>query len=186
LVDGSPDTLSEHVEPLSLLRAPHGVLYVTGNHEYYWGVERWLGKIQKLGMRPMMNENFILNIGGAKILIAGVTDTSGEMFKVEHRSDPRKAIKNSENSDYKVLLAHRPDSYLEAEAAGFNLQLSGHTHAGQFFPFNFIVALAHKYYRGLNLYKRLLIYVNSGTGYWGPANRFAVPSEITLIELKRS
>ncbi|MEQ1666597.1 MAG: metallophosphoesterase, partial [Bdellovibrionales bacterium] len=175
-----------HVEPLSLLRAPHGVLYVTGNHEYYWGVERWLEKIKQLGMQPLLNENLILNIGGAKILIAGVTDTSAEMFKVEHRSDPRKAIKNSDNSDFKVLLAHRPDSYLEAEAAGFNLQLSGHTHAGQFFPFNFIVALVHKYYRGLNLYKRMWVYVNSGTGYWGPANRFAVPSEITLIELKRS
>jgi predicted MPP superfamily phosphohydrolase len=186
LIDGTPEILKNHVAPLGLLKAPHGVFYVTGNHEYYWNVDSWLSKVQELGFQSLLNENKILTIGKSKIMIAGVTDTSAENFKTEHKSNPAKAFISSEKCDYKILLAHRPDSCIEAAKAGFDLQLSGHTHAGQFFPFNLIVSFVHRYYKGLNRHENMWVYVNSGTGYWGPANRFAVPSEITLVTLKKA
>lgn len=185
LVDGTPESLRIHTAPLSKLSAAHGVFYVTGNHEYYWDSKAWLEKVKEFGFKPLMNENVILNVGNSKILLGGVTDTSAEMFEPQQKTNPLAAILNDEKVDYKILLAHRPDSCFEASGAGFDLQLSGHTHAGQFFPFNFFVSLAHKYYKGLNRHENMWVYVNSGTGYWGPVNRFAIPAEITLIKLKR-
>ena len=184
LVDGVPHRLEEHFEPLSRLKAPLGTYYVTGNHEYYWGAEEWITASRRIGFTPLINENRILEIRGSRLLLAGVTDTGAHDFVASHRSDPRKAVESSLSCSLKILLAHRPDSCMEAEPAGFHLQLSGHTHAGQFFPWNFLVRLAHKYYRGLNRHGKMWVYVNAGTGYWGPAHRFLVPSEITLIRLK--
>jgi hypothetical protein len=184
LIDGTPHRLMEHTEPLSRLSAPLGTYYVTGNHEYYWGADAWIQASTGFGFIPLINENRILEFRGKKILIAGVTDISSHEFIVNHRSDPKRAAIGSEGCPLRILLAHRPDSYKEAEPAGFQLQISGHTHAGQFFPWNFLVRLAHKYYRGLNRHGKMWVYVNAGTGYWGPAHRFLVPSEITLIRLK--
>ena len=184
LADGSPEVLSLQLEPLSRLRARYGTFYVTGNHEYYWDAESWIAKTEQLGFIPLLNENRILDIEGAKVLIGGVTDTSSSGFISSHVSDPNRAAMTSEVCDLKILLAHRPDSCFAAVSAGFHLQLSGHTHAGQFFPWNLLVAMAHKYYQGLRRHEDLWVYVNAGTGYWGPPHRFAVPSEVTLLTLQ--
>lgn len=198
LADGTPDLLRAHVLPLAGLKARLGIFYVTGNHEYYWGAERWIEMARELGFVPLLNEHRIIEAGGevgeAKILVAGVTDTSGGEFLSSHRSDPWRAMGRamgqamggpSGDCAFKLLLAHRPESCFEAEPAGFDLQISGHTHAGQFFPWSVLVRFAHKYYRGLNRHGRMWVYVNAGTGYWGPVDRFAIPSEITLFRLER-
>ncbi len=184
LIDGTPERLAQHIEPLAGLKAPLGVFYVTGNHEYYWGAEDWLRTVKQLGFTPLLNENRLIQIKSSNLLLGGVTDTGAHDFIESHRSSPSKAALHPQNSDLRILLAHRPDSCLEAEPSGFQLQLSGHTHAGQFFPWNFLVKLAHRYYRGLNRHGKMWVYVNAGTGYWGPAHRFLIPSEITLIRLK--
>lgn len=182
MVDGSPGRLQEHVAPLRNLKAPLGVFYITGNHEYYSGAEAWIQEARDMGFIPLINENKILEFNGFKFMMAGVTDTSSHNFIADQVSDPILAAKSPEEVIYKILLAHRPESYKDAEKAGFDLQLSGHTHAGQFFPATLFIPFFHKYYKGLNRHNDLCIYVNPGTGYWGPANRLGVPAEITLFE----
>ena len=185
LVDGRVRALEAQAGPLAQLKAPMGVYYVTGNHEYYWGAQDWIAKTRHLGMVPLINENRIARHRGAKVLVGGVTDRSAGQFLRSHRSDPFQAAASNEARDFNLLLAHRPDSCLEAERAGFDLQLSGHTHGGQFFPWSLLIPLFHRYYKGLNRHGRMWLYVSSGTGYWGPPLRFAVPSEITLLKLQR-
>ena len=186
LADGKVASIAKHMQPLADFKSPNGVFYVTGNHEYYWGAEALLSQTKTLGFQALLNENKILKIKGGKVLVAGVTDPAGGSFIRSHEPDAARAALSSEEVDFRLLLAHRPDACVEAESLGFDLQLSGHTHAGQFFPFNVFMPLAHKYYRGLNQHGKLWVYVNSGTGYWGPANRFAIGSEITLIQLARA
>jgi predicted MPP superfamily phosphohydrolase len=186
LADGTPESLAPHMRPLENLKAALGVFYVTGNHEYYWGADRWVKRVKELGFIPLMNENRLVDFRGAKVLVGGVTDTSGGHFLPTHDSDPKLAAAGGQTRDFSLLLAHRPDSCLEAEPAGFDLQLSGHTHGGQFFPASLLIPLFHRYSSGLNRHGRLWLYVNSGTGYWGPPHRFAVPAEITLLTLARS
>ena len=181
IADGSPAVIGEHLQPFADLKSRLGTYYVTGNHEYYWGVESWLENVRGLGLLPLLNENRILTVDDAKILLAGVTDSAGGSFLGSHRSDAKRASRSAEQCHLRILLAHRPDNWSEAEALGFDLQLSGHTHGGQFFPWSVFIPLAYKYYRGLNRHGRMWIFVSSGTGYWGPAHRFAVPSEIALL-----
>ncbi len=186
MVDGTWEQLERHVAPLSKLKAPLGVFYVSGNHEYYWGGERWIERFARMGMTVLENENRVVDFHGARIQIAGVPDPAGERFFERHRSDPEAAMLSPaprEAIDLRILLAHRPAACFAAARAGFDLQLSGHTHAGQFFPWAFYVPLAHPYSRGLNLHEKTWVYVNAGTGYWGPPNRFGVPSEITLLRV---
>lgn len=186
MVDGHVDRLSSHVEPLGRLKSKHGIYYVTGNHEYYWGVDPWIKEFERLGAISLVNESRILSRDGAKLCLSGVPDTSGSRYNPQHLSTPHEALKGIEPGLVKVLLAHRPQSCFEASKAGFDLQLCGHTHAGQFFPWSLFVPFAHPYYKGLNRHENMYVYVNPGTGYWGPPNRFAVPTEITLIRLTKA
>ncbi len=183
IFDGAVETLSVHLEPLRRLRAPLGVFYVTGNHEYFWGAAIWVQKAAEYGMIPLVNENRIIPFNGGKFLIAGIPDEISRFFDKANAPDFEKAALSQDANLFKILLAHRPGVYAEAKAAGFHLQLSGHTHGGQFFPWNLLIGFFHRFYRGLNRYGDLWIYVNCGTGYWGPAQRFAVPAELTLLVL---
>lgn len=183
LVDAHTDSIQKHLSPLGKLKATHGIFYVTGNHEYYWGISALLPELKKLGITVLMNTNSVININGSKILIAGITDPVGASFSLEHKPDIIKARQSKDKTDLNILLAHRPDPFSQAQELGFDLQFSGHTHAGQFFPFSLLIPFAHKYYRGLNRPDKMWLYVNPGTGYWGPANRFGISSEITLVNL---
>jgi predicted MPP superfamily phosphohydrolase len=183
LVDGNVYELSRHVAPLAGLRSSHGTFFVTGNHEYYSGVHPWLKYLPSLGVRVLLNEHVIILHKHAPIVIAGVTDFSAASYDTSHRTDVALAITGAPRAAVKVLLAHQPRSATSAEAAGFDLQLSGHTHGGQFLPWNFFVRFQQPFTAGLHRVKDMLIYVSRGTGYWGPPNRFGSPSEITLLRL---
>jgi predicted MPP superfamily phosphohydrolase len=183
VIDGSVASLREHVAPLAQLQSRYGTYCVTGNHEYYHGVEAWLPEWRRLGMRVLLNENEIVEHRGARLLIGGVTDFGGGHFDPAHASDAVAAARTATPVALKILLAHQPRSAPAAAEAGFDVQLSGHTHGGQFLPWNFFVTMQQPFVAGLNRLKQLLIYTSRGTGYWGPPLRFFAPSEITRLRL---
>jgi predicted MPP superfamily phosphohydrolase len=184
LVDGSVQRLRVHTEPLARLRANDGVFFVTGNHEYYSGAEEWIAEVRRLGVTVLLNQHVLRRRGAASLMIAGVADYSAHQFNPTHKSDPQRAAAGApQDVDVRVLLAHQPRSAPEAAAAGFDLQLSGHTHGGQFFPWNLFVPLQQPFVAGLNRVRDMWVYTSRGTGYWGPPKRFGAPSEITLVRL---
>jgi predicted MPP superfamily phosphohydrolase len=184
LVDGSVHDLSPHVEPLGKLRARYGAYVVTGNHEYYSGEPAWTAEFRRLGLRVLINEHVVVRHQGAPLVLAGVTDFSAHHFNPAQRSDPAAALSGAPgDAAVKILLAHQPRSAAAAAQAGFDLQLSGHTHGGQFWPWNLFVRLQQPFTAGLHRLNHLWVYISRGTGYWGPPNRFGIPSEITLLKL---
>jgi predicted MPP superfamily phosphohydrolase len=184
LVDGSVQQLSAHTAPLAGLTARHGAYFVTGNHEYYSGERAWTEEIRRLGMHVLKNEHVVLEHDGTTLVLAGVTDYGAHHFDPAQRSDPAAAMHGAPaDAGAKILLAHQPSSATAAAQAGFDVQLSGHTHGGQFWPWNFFIRFFQPFTAGLHRLKHLWVYVNRGTGYWGPPNRFGVPSEITRIRL---
>jgi len=181
LVDGTVAELAPHVAPLSGLKSVHGTYFVTGNHEYYSGAHAWIAELNRLGVRVLMNEHVVLRHG---LVLAGVADWSAAHFDHSHRSDPHAALAGApEDAPVKLLLAHQPRSAVEAHKAGFDLQLSGHTHGGQFWPWNFFVRFQQPFTAGLHKLESLWVYTSRGTGYWGPAQRVGAPSEITYLRL---
>jgi predicted MPP superfamily phosphohydrolase len=184
LVDGSVRRLALHTEPLKRLTARDGAFFVTGNHEYYSGALEWITELRRLGLTVLMNEHVVRERNGAALMIAGVSDYSAHHFHESHRSDPCAAAAGAPgNVQVRVLLAHQPRTALAAADCGYHLQLSGHTHGGQFFPWNLFVPLQQPFVAGLNRVRDLWVYTSRGTGYWGPPKRFGAPSEITLVKL---
>jgi predicted MPP superfamily phosphohydrolase len=184
LVDGSVRQLASQIEPLTRLASRHGTFFVTGNHEYYSGAQAWLHELRRLGLKVLMNEHVVVEHDGAELVVAGVTDYGAHHFDPSHRSDPAAAIEGAPPAAAaKVLLAHQPRSAIAAAEAGFHLQLSGHTHGGQFLPWNWFVRLQQPFTAGLDRLDRLWVYTSRGTGYWGPPKRFGAPSEITCLRL---
>jgi predicted MPP superfamily phosphohydrolase len=184
LVDGSVRRLALHTEPLKRLSARDGTFFVTGNHEYYSGAEEWIAELRRLGLTVLMNEHVVRERNGAALMIAGVSDYTAHHFHESHRSDPHAAAAGAPGHvQVRVLLAHQPRTATVAAAAGYHLQLSGHTHGGQFFPWNLFVPLQQPFVAGLNKVRDLWVYTSRGTGYWGPPKRFGAPSEITLVKL---
>jgi uncharacterized protein len=180
LVDGSVEELKDHVAPLGKIKAKHGVFFVTGNHEYYSGAESWMRHLEEtLGVRVLRNEH--VRIGGENGFdLAGIDDPTSR------ESDLKKALEGRENDRACVLLAHQPRAIHLADQLGVDLQLSGHTHGGQLFPWNFMVRLQQPFVAGLHKLQRAQIYVSQGTGYWGPPMRVGAPAEITEIEIVKA
>jgi predicted MPP superfamily phosphohydrolase len=184
LVDGTVAQLSHHTAPLAGLVARHGAYFVTGNHEYYSGERAWTQEIRRLGLHVLKNEHVVLNHDEESLVLAGVTDYGAHHFDPAQQSDPAAALRGAPTgAGVKILLAHQPSSAEAAASAGFDVQLSGHTHGGQFWPWNLFVHFFQPFTGGLHRLRNLWVYVSRGTGYWGPPNRFGVPSEITHIRL---
>jgi len=186
VADGFPRALRDDVAPLAGLAAPLGKYFVTGNHEYYWDAAGWVSELERLGFSPLVNAHRVIRRGSGRVLLAGVTDLSAPGGGPGPRSDPAAAVAGAPASDVRVLLAHQPKSAFAARAVGFDLQLSGHTHGGQYFPFNLLVRLFQPFVAGLHRLEAMWLYVSRGTGYWGPPLRLGAPAEITLIQLTRA
>jgi len=183
LIDGSVEDLGHAIAPLGEIRAKLGTYFVTGNHEYYSGADSWLSFLRGIGIRVLRNEHVELKKDGEAIHLAGVDDWTAHQFGNGHGADMARAMEGRDSTKPVVLLAHQPVQFDEARAHGVDLQISGHTHGGQIFPFGFLTRLAQPFLSGLHARGDSQIYVSSGTGYWGPPMRIAAPAEITLIEL---
>ncbi len=197
LVDGRVADLRQHVAPLAGLTSTHGTFFVTGNHEYYSGADAWVTELRGMGIHVLLNEHRVLHHDNGQspggvvaesntgmLVVAGVPDFNAHHFDESHRSDPAAAMAGAPaDASMRLLLAHQPRSAAAAAAAGFQLQLSGHTHGGQFWPWMHFVKFQQPFTAGLNRLHGLWVYTNRGTGYWGPPKRFGVASEITHLRL---
>ncbi|MFP5246703.1 MAG: metallophosphoesterase, partial [Thermoanaerobaculia bacterium] len=154
-VDGPMQELREHIEPLRELRTRDGAFYVTGNHEYYWRASEWIPELENAGLEFLKNEHRVVTRNGARIVFAGVTDPVG---RYTHKQDPVKAMANAPADAVKVLLSHRPQTASIASRLGVDLQLSGHTHGGQFFPFNLVIHRFQPIVAGLHRVGRTWLY----------------------------
>ncbi len=187
LVDGETDGVKGKVEAMGALRAAHGVYFVTGNHEYYSGIAKWIPIIQGLGWRMLNNEHVMIERKGARLAVAGLPDPAARGRRGSTKGpDLAKALAGLPLDATKILLFHPPTGYEAAEKAGVRLQLSGHTHAGQYFPWSLLVQSLYRFPKGLHRFGGMWIYTSVGTGFWGPPNRFLVPPELTLLILERA
>lgn len=184
LVDGTVKHLAREVEPFRALRAPQGVFFVTGNHDYYSGADPWLETVRGLGMRPLRNERVEIRANGAAFDLAGVDDHRGYLFGPGHGEDVARAFAGRDPVRAIVLLAHDPSTFKAAAPLGVDLQISGHTHGGQIWPFGYLVRLALKFVAGHYRHGDAQLFVSRGTGFWGPPMRLAAPAEIAEIVLR--
>lgn len=176
IVDGPVDKLSHDVAPLGELKPAY---FILGNHDCYAGAEPWMAHFRSLGMTVLANSSTMVRKGAARLLIGGVVDPA-------YRA-ARPQIEVTEEADFRLLLAHNPRLAPLGAKAGFDLQLSGHTHGGQFFPWTLAVRLVHApHVSGLSQEGRMLVYVSAGTGTWGPPVRFGTNPELTLLRLVRA
>jgi len=186
LVDGSVAELQKAVRALGKLRAKHGVFFVTGNHEYFSGARAWVTELGLLGVRVLRNERVTIGEGPFALELAGTDDPTAHRYPEEgHGEDLPRALAGRDPARPVVLLAHQPKTVHEAARLGVDLQLSGHTHGGQIWPFRYAVLLQQPVVAGLARFGETQIYVSRGTGFWGPPMRLGAPAEITEVILRR-
>lgn len=184
LVDGSVSELREDVAPLADLVSRDGAYFVTGNHEYFVDTRAWLRHLPTLGITVLHNERVPLSRGGAVFDLVGIDDRTAASSGVPGQgANLAAALDGRDTSRPVVLLAHQPVQVKQASAAGVDLQLSGHTHGGQLWPFDYAVRLDQPAVEGLSRQGRTQLYVTCGVGYWGPPMRIGARPEITVIEL---
>lgn len=184
LIDGNVNFLRDEVAPFAELRARDGVYFVTGNHDHYSGAEHWVQRIRELGIQVLRNRRVAIERDSARFELAGVDDLSSGRLGDGHGHDLDAALAGWDGQAPLVLLAHDPRSFDQALRRGVALQLSGHTHGGQLWPFEWLVRLQTRYVAGLYRRGGAQLYVSRGTGYWGPPMRVLAPAEITEIRLR--
>ena len=187
LVDGTVEQLRPSLASLAELRARHGVFFVTGNHEYYSrsGARAWMDELDRMGLRVLRNQHVAIGDGPETFDLAGVPDHSASRFPDDGPAeDMAAALAGREPSRAVVLLAHQPIAIHKAASLGVDLQLSGHTHGGQIWPWGALVRLQQPFIRGLHRLGETQLYVSCGTGFWGPPMRLGAPAEITEIILR--
>lgn len=184
LVDGSVHRLRQKAAPLAHIRARYGVHFVTGNHEYYSGADAWIAYLRGLGVNVLRNQCVRIGDGEHSFDLAGIDDHSARWHK-GHGADLAAAVSGRDPERELVLLAHQPRQVKDALAHGVGLQLSGHTHGGQIWPWHYLVKVQQRgLLAGLTAHGDTQLYVSRGTGYWGPPVRLRAPAEITRIVLR--
>ncbi|TDT42827.1 hypothetical protein EV562_101800 [Streptomyces sp. BK208] len=186
IADGTAEQRRTQAAPLGTVRATRARVYVTGNHEYYSEAQGWVDLMDELGWEPLRNRHLLLERGGDTLVVAGVDDVTAESSGLPgHRAHLAGALSGADPDLPVLLLAHQPKFVDRAAAAGVDLQLSGHTHGGQIWPFHHLVRLDQPALAGLSRHgARTLLYTSRGTGFWGPPFRVFAPSEITLLILR--
>ncbi|MGH8791531.1 MAG: metallophosphoesterase [Stackebrandtia sp.] len=179
LVDGTVEDLGPAAEPIAELSARHGAYFVTGNHEYYTDTQEWLDHIRELGVTPL--ENARAELPGFDL--AGVNDVTADDIGVQG-PDFEAALGDRDPARASVLMAHQPVQVDQAADYGVDLQLSGHTHGGQMWPFTYVVAATNPTVAGLERYGDTQLYVTRGAGAWGPPVRVGAESDVTVVTLK--
>jgi uncharacterized protein len=184
MVDGSVPRLGPHVAPLEALASDGRAFFVLGNHDYYSGAAPWTAHFEAMGFRVLRNTHVTIARGAARLLIGGVIDFAARMSDPDARPRPDLATGGDARPAFRLLLAHNPKIAPLAEQAGFDLQLSGHTHGGQFFPWTIVIHWVHGPHAvGLSRRGRLRVYTSPGTGTWGPPVRLGTRPELTLLRL---
>ncbi len=185
IADGEVAQRREMAAPLGDVRAALARVYVTGNHEYFSGAQRWVEHMASLGWEALHNRHVIVSRGGDSLVVAGVDDRTAAGSGVPgHHMDHDAALGGADPGLPVLLLAHQPQQVTGAVAHGVDLQLSGHTHGGQMWPFHYLVRLDQPVLQGLSRHgERTQLYTSRGTGFWGPPFRIFAPSEITLLTL---
>jgi predicted MPP superfamily phosphohydrolase len=183
LADGTVAELGAVAAPLRDLVSREGSFFVTGNHEYFEEPLAWLRELDRLGVHPLRNENTVIRRGDAAFDLAGVNDLAGR--SIDDGPDFDRALAGRDPSRPTVLLAHQPVQVTDAAARGVDLQLSGHTHGGQLYPFHYVVKLQQGALAGLSTVDGTQLYVTRGAGYWGPPVRVGAPPDITVLSLER-
>jgi hypothetical protein len=187
IVDGTVEHLAPHVAPLAKLAPRDEVYFVLGNHDVYAGAAQWIAHFRKMGMRVLLNTHALVARGAASMLVGGVLDPAARHSHLAEGPRPDLAMDPRSDAAFRLLLAHNPKAAPLAARAGFDLQLSGHTHAGQFFPWTLVVHMVHApHVAGLSREGRMWVYVSAGTGTWGPPIRMGTQPELTLIRLVRA
>jgi predicted MPP superfamily phosphohydrolase len=182
IVDGSVQKLKPYVEPLASLTPTAQRYLILGNHEYYAGVVSWIEHFRALGLKVLLNEYHSIDHKGSRLHLGGVVDPAAAGTGEGPRPD--KALGPA---GLRILLAHNPKLAAPSAPLGYDLMLSGHTHAGQFYPWNLAVRLVHApHVVGLSREGKMWVYVNPGTGSWGPPIRLGTRPELTLIRLVRA
>ncbi len=182
LSDSYPEQVHEEMEPLRHLSSKDGTFFASGNHEYYTDIDGWLKEVARLGMTNLQNEHRVIERNGKRLLMCGVSDLMSARYS-NHKSDPVRAQRGSREGDIKVLLSHQPQSIYAATKLGYHLQISGHTHGGQIFPWTYVTDLVQPYLHGLYQVEDTQLYVSRGTGYWGPPIRIGAPAEVAFLKL---
>ncbi|MFC0843835.1 metallophosphoesterase [Streptomyces noboritoensis] len=186
IADGTAERRRAQAAPLAAVQATRARVYVTGNHEYYSEAQGWVDLMDELGWEPLRNRHLLLERGGDTLVVAGVDDVTAHSSGLTgHRAHLAGALHGADPDHPVLLLAHQPKFIDRAAAVGVDLQLSGHTHGGQIWPFHHLVRLDQPTVAGLSHHgTRTLLYTSRGTGFWGPPFRVFAPSEITLLVLR--
>jgi len=186
IADGEVAQRREQAAPLADVRAALARVYVTGNHEYFSGAQRWVEHMASLGWEALHNRHVVVTRGADSLVIAGVDDRTAAGSGVPgHHTDHEAALAGADPGLPILLLAHQPAQVTGAVAHGVDLQISGHTHGGQMWPFHYLVRLDQPVLQGLTRHSdRTQLYTSRGTGFWGPPFRVFAPSEITLLTLR--
>jgi uncharacterized protein len=188
IADGTVDVREAQASPLAAVDATKARVYVTGNHEYFGEAQGWLDYMEGIDWTALHNRHLILDSGGDRLVVAGVDDATAKASGVRgHGANLEAALAGADSTLPILLLAHQPKQVALAAAQGIDLQISGHTHGGQIWPFNFLVRLEQPVVHGLSRHgERTQLYTSRGTGFWGPPFRVFAPSEITLLILRRA
>jgi predicted MPP superfamily phosphohydrolase len=185
IADGSVNARLAQAAPLGDVRARLARAYVTGNHEYYGEAQAWMDHMTRLGWSTLHNEHLVVERGGDRLVVAGVDDRTAGSSGTGHRADHTAALAGADPDLPVLLLAHQPQQISLAVEHGVDLQLSGHTHGGQIWPFHYLVRLDQPSVAGLTRHgDRTQLYTSRGTGFWGPPFRVFAPSEITVLTLR--
>jgi uncharacterized protein len=185
IIDYHADRFAEEIHCLSGLKAKYGVYYIMGNHEYFWNYQNTKKAVEKLPSILLLNQTQKINIGDKVLSITGATDPIAQYFGL---TPPDYDIldKQAVGADFKIILCHQPNQVEKVRTLSFDLQLSGHTHSGQFIPWSLMIRLFQKYPRGVYNLGKIKLFVCQGTGFWGPPDRFGTYSEISEIFLTKA